>query len=60
MTEARVALITRLSANTGRTMAQYLARHADTVVVNGRNLETVGAVALRMVTTPPSGCGRGI
>jgi 3-oxoacyl-[acyl-carrier protein] reductase len=43
MTGGRVVLITGSSANTGLTMARYFAARGDTVVVNGRNADAVGA-----------------
>jgi 3-oxoacyl-[acyl-carrier protein] reductase len=51
MTGSRVVLITGSSANTGRTMAHYFAGRGDTVVVNGRDPETVGAVVRELRET---------
>jgi 3-oxoacyl-[acyl-carrier protein] reductase len=44
MTSSRIILITGSSANTGLTMARYFAARGDTVVINGRDPATVGAV----------------
>ena len=43
MTGGRVVLITGSSANTGLTMARYFADRGDTVVINGRSADAVGA-----------------